>query len=367
MDQVISQIGNPENQILTIEKKNWMIFEVVRNYLYSYIDFQHIYKKYRMQTLQFKDVEGFVTDRDISIPLFKLKQTCHRLFRQNLEEGSTNEERLLDLAIGSIFHEAMKMRENLYQLTVYKPYYLQLHNTTYSPDYEKKLLHEFMKIGTKAEKGLAESMIEIKRLFDETKNHIANILPKYKNNPILMRFLLRNMHLMQGTFGKRNGAKIISNMFEKGIGEAYATEGKSYLISEHYDLAAEFFKHAIKYNSKDSELKFFYFYAYGMDCYYKNKYADMVRALGKALLNIPHIKNHNEYLEKAAEICRRTATECREDKKWKLVTSAEELADKIKSILAGNDAIRLDQNKPPKDAVDISCARIFSSGQDKNA
>lgn len=314
------------------DKRNWIILEIVRDYLYSYINFQDLYEKYKTHTLSFDDVEEFVTDKDPTIPLFNLKESCHMLFRYQEEEHCSDEEKLLDLAVGSIFHEAMKLRENLYQLEVYKPRYLQIQDSKEASDYERNLLQEFIKIGARTEKRLAESMKETKRLLHDTLNQLAHLLPRYKNNHALMRFLLRNKELMQQAFGKRKGLKIIADMFPGGLSEAYAREGQGYLTSEHYDLAAEFFKHALTYRPHDKGFKGYYLYARGMDGFYKNSYTGTMRSFHKLLPLIKDMGDGKGYLEKVEEVCKKIGREYLEDKKRKLGSIAMELADKVRNI-----------------------------------
>jgi len=314
------------------DKKNWIILEMVRDYLYSYIRFQSIYEKFKAQTLSFDDIEEFVTDKDPTLPLFNLKESCHMLFRYQGEEQSSDEEKLLDLAVGSIFHEAMKLRENLYQLKVYKPRYLQIQKSQQTSDYERTLLQEFMKIGIKTEKRLTESMLEIKRLLQDTLEQLAHLLPRYKDNAVLIKFLLHNKDLLQRAFGRRRGLKIIADMFPGGLGEAYDIEGRSYLASEHYDLAAEFFGQALKYKIHDQGLKGIYLYARGMEGYYKNRYKDTLRSFYKLLPLVKSLSDGKGYLEKVEDVCRKIGREYLEDKKRKLGTVALQLADKIKGL-----------------------------------
>jgi len=314
------------------DKKNWIILEIVRDYLYSYIHFRSIYKKYKAQTLSFDDVEEFVNDKDPSLPLFNLKESCHMLFRYHGDEKCSDEEKLLDLAVGSIFHEAMRLRENLYQLEVYKPRYLQIPSNQEASDYESNLLQEFMKIGVRTERRLAESMTETKRLLQDTLKQLAHLLPHYKDNTVLMRFLLRNKDLLQQAFGRRKGLKVIADMFPGGLGEAYDVEGKSYLASEHYDLAAEFFNHALKYRTHDQGLRGRYLYARGMDSYYKNRYQDTLRSFYKLLPLVKALGDGKGYLEKVEEVCRKISREYLEDKKRKLGTGALQLADKVRNL-----------------------------------
>ena len=316
------------------DKRNWIILEIVRDYLYAYIHFQTLYEKYKTHTLSFDDVEAFVTDKDPTVPLFNLKESCHMLFRYQEEEHCSDEEKLLDLAVGSIFHEAMKLRENLYQLEVYKPRYLQIQDSKETSDYERNLLQEFIKIGARTEKRLAESVKETKRLLHDTLNQLAHLLPRYKNNHALMRFLLRNKELMQQAFGKRKGLKIIADMFPGGLAEAYAREGQGYLASEHYDLAAEFFKHALTYRPHDQSFKGYYLYARGMDGFYQNRYTGTLRSFHKLLPLIKDMGDGKGYLEKVEEVCKKIGREYLEDKKKKLGSVAMELADKARNISA---------------------------------
>lgn len=317
------------------DKKNWIILEIVRDYLYSYIRFQSMYEKYKAHTLSFDDVEEFVTDKDPTLPLFNLKQSCHMLFRYQGEEQCSDEEKLLDLAVGSIFHEAMKIRENLYQLEVYKPRYLQIQSSQETSDYERNLLQDFMKIGVRTEKRLAEGMTETKRLLRDTLKQLAHLLPRYKDNPVLMRFLLRNKELLQQAFGKRKGLMVIADMYPGGLAEAYDVEGRGYLASEHYDLAAEFFNHALKYRTHDQVLKGLYLYARGMDAYYKNRYSDTLRAFHKLLPLVEDLGDGKGYPDKVEEVCRKIGREYLEDKKRKLGHVALQLADKVRSLSAG--------------------------------
>jgi tetratricopeptide (TPR) repeat protein len=184
----------------------------------------------------------------------------------------------------------------------------------------------------KTEKRLAESMMEIKRLLQDTLKQLAHLLPRYKDNAVLIKFLLHNKALLQQAFGRRRGLKIVADMFPGGLGEAYDVEGRSYLASEHYDLAAEFFGQALKYRAQDQGLKGIYLYARGMDGYYKNRYKETLRSFYKLLPLARSLGNGKGYLEKVEEVCRKIGREYLEDKKKKLGTIAVQLADKMKSV-----------------------------------
>jgi tetratricopeptide (TPR) repeat protein len=318
------------------DKSNWVILEIIRDYLYSYINFQSFYEKYKNGTLIFEnDVERFINDKDSALPLYSLKQSCHMFFRYQEGEDISDEEKLFDLAIGAIFHEAMKIRESLYMLQVYKPRFMQIGGDKSTSDHERHLLREFKKMGIRTEKRLAESMTEVRRLFKETLEQLTGFLPRYKDNPVLIRFLLRNKELLQQAFGERKGMKIISDLFSGGLAEAYDVEGRSYLRSEHYDLAADFFRQALRYRPDDRELKVLNLFARGMDGYFKNKYQETLRNFHRLLPLVGNLEDGGGYRAKAEEVCRKIGRTYLEDRKKKLGMIALQLADTIKGSLNG--------------------------------
>lgn len=312
-------------------KKNWVVLEIVRDFLLSYIHFKSIHGKYKRKILNFKDLDEFITDKDSTLPLFNLKESCHMLYRYQEGESCRDEEKLLDLAVGSIFHEAMKIREYLYQLEVYKPRYMQIQTMLGTSEYERDLFRQFEKIGIRAERGLTESMADAKRLFQDTLKQLADLLPRYRDNAVLMKFLLRNKDLLQTAYGKRKGLKVIDGIFSGNLGEAYEVEGKGYLESEHYDLAAEFFHHALKYRPHNEGLKGLYLYARGMDRYYRNRYHESLRSFHKLLPLANRLKKDGKgYLEKVEEVCRKVGREYLEDKKRKMALVALQLAERVR-------------------------------------
>ena len=135
------------------------ILEIVRGLLLSEVAFREILKKYKEGRLRFSDIGVWVDDKGQSL-LYNLKEQCHSLFRYKGKKPIQKKEWLLDLVIGSIFHEAMKLRENIYQMEVYRPRYLQYKSKFGKPDYEKDYLQLFERIIQKAKQGVAEGMLE---------------------------------------------------------------------------------------------------------------------------------------------------------------------------------------------------------------
>jgi hypothetical protein len=165
------------------------ILAMVRGLLLSEIAFQEISKKYKEGQLRFSDIGNWVDDKGQSL-LYDLKEKCHSLFRQEKRGPSNKNEWLLDLVIGSIFHEAMKFRESIYQMEVYRPRYLQYKRKANKSAYEKSYLHQFERIISRAEQGVAEGMEETRTLFREAMSQLVVFFKENSKNPFLVRFLL---------------------------------------------------------------------------------------------------------------------------------------------------------------------------------
>ncbi|MEE9200348.1 MAG: hypothetical protein V3V45_02785, partial [Candidatus Brocadiales bacterium] len=144
--------------IKTEEKdRDRKVVEIVKLFLRSAIFYRRLFSDYQEDNLRFDKIQELVDDKGQSM-LFNLKKSCQMLFRNN--NYSTEQERLFDLAIGSIFHEAMIIRENCYQLEVYMPKVSLLKEKTAKTSYEKKFLREVNHILVRAKKRLSEELRE---------------------------------------------------------------------------------------------------------------------------------------------------------------------------------------------------------------
>ncbi|MGB9628318.1 MAG: hypothetical protein ACPL6D_06630 [Thermodesulfobacteriota bacterium] len=309
------------------ESRNRMILEIVREFLLSELGFQEIFKKYKEGRLRFQDIGNWVDDKGQSL-LYNLKENCHKTFRYSNMVSSQKKEWLLDLAIGSIFHEAMKIRENLYQLEVYRPKYLQYKLKAGKTDYEKNYLKQFERIISRAEQGLSEGMEETHSLFRDATAQLVDVLKENSKNIFLIRFLLENQPLLQKVYGLKRARAIIERMFKRGFLDAYLLVAHSYLKSEHYDLASFYFSKALKMAPRQSELLFLYCFCLGMKAYYNNAYSKALSCFEK-LLSIKS-KRKKDDLKKVEEVCQRMTNEMEDEKDLRIFHRITYLVERIK-------------------------------------
>jgi tetratricopeptide (TPR) repeat protein len=316
------------------KNRNRDLLEMVRRLLLAEAAFQDIFGKYKEGKLRFSDIGDWVDDRGQSL-LYTLKEQSHSLFRGGEKGAVDRNEWLLDLAIGSIFHEAMKLRENIYQMEVYRPSYLQFKSkmgkTAYG--YERNYLQQFERIISRAKQGVQEGMEETRSLFNDALEQLIDFFKKNSKNPYLVRFLLEHQPLLQGVYGRRKAKEIFNLMFKKGLVNAYSLAGRSYLQSGHYDLASLYFSKAIKMEPSNHGLKFFMNFSLGMKAYYKNAYSKTMSYFAELVHLKLNKKLKKDYLRKAEEVCHRISSELKEEGKVKTIARCRFLADEIKKML----------------------------------
>jgi len=305
------------------------ILEIVRGLLLSEVAFQEIFKKYKEGCLRFSDIGVWIDDKGQSL-LYNLKEQCHSLFRNKGKKSAYKNEGLLDLVIGSIFHEAMKLRENIYQMEVYRPKYLQYKSKVGKSDYEKDYLQQFERIILKTKRGVVEGMEETRSLFQDAMAQLIDLFKEGANNTILVRFLLENLTLLQKVYGSKKAKEIFDLMFKKGFLDAYQLAGQSYLQSEHYDLSSNYFLKALKMDPQNHDLRFLLNFSLGMNEYYRNAYSKSLSYFSKLIPLKLNGKLKKEYLRKVEEVCHKIFSELKEERGLKGARKAGSLVDRIR-------------------------------------
>ncbi len=260
----------------------WSLAKLIEEVLEAWLTFRGLFEKYRDGTLSFKDLASFVDDKDPSSPLYRLKELSHKLFR-NPQSEVPLEGRLLDLTIGSIFHEAMKMREDLYQLEVYWPYYQRLKKEALL-GYREQLGDEFQKLKQKATKSLRDGFLETKRLFKSTLIQSKAILfTEGRKNPIILRLLMAKGRLFRKAYGREGFKRLLLDVFPEGFEEALKGAAMSFTEAMHLKQAQGLWARYLRLRPEDAEARFFHLYCKGYRAYLEHRYSHMLEAFEKAV------------------------------------------------------------------------------------
>jgi hypothetical protein len=253
------------------------LVEIVRDFLRAHRELRAIAALHRSGELHFERVKSLVGDGEEAV-LFRLKERCHTLFR---DEGGARvgREALLDLAIGALFHEAMKFRENFYQLAVYGPKVRALRAA--ARDDGEELFREFEKILADSSVRLAEALHETEVLLQQTAVELQLLLRTQSHNGLVARLLVEQGGELAGVFG-RDLPTLLTDVFG-GVAAGYERAARSYVDSGYFGEAAEAFAVALAAGGGGAEPSALRDYAEGMQAFVERDYGRAVERLRRWL------------------------------------------------------------------------------------
>jgi len=252
--------------------------DVIRDFLIAHRELRGLFALFRTSRLRFEDLDPVFVDDERSV-LFRLKERCHALFRplSGRSRGARHREVLFDLAVGSLFHEVMKFRENFYQLEVYGPQVRALRGQ--ADDEADALFEEFEKILDAVSARLGEGLDEAEALLAQTRSQLALLLGEHADDGLVMRCLIENRALVEEVFGEAFDA-LLGRLQPGRAARGFGLAGRSYLESGHYAEAERVFAEAEARGGDAAELRRQAAYARGMRAYLAGEYGRSVDELG---------------------------------------------------------------------------------------
>jgi hypothetical protein len=250
------------------------LVHIVRDFLEAHRLMQDLFSRHRNGVLRFEDLRELVGDDDRSV-LFRLKERCHAAFRNSREASglTLQREALFDLAVGSLFHEAMKLRENFYQREVYGPRVRALRSRAGGEAPE--LFEEFDRLLDGVSARLDEGLRESEVLLARTVEQLRLLLAVHRTDGAVARFLVENANAVEAAFESAIDALLSETYGSRAA--ALALTGSSYLDSGYYASAIAALEQAAP--QKQSELEPLLAYARGMEAYLKRDYPASLASL----------------------------------------------------------------------------------------
>jgi tetratricopeptide (TPR) repeat protein len=250
------------------------LVHIVRDFLDAHQLMERLFARPTAE-LRFEDLQELVGDSEASV-LFRLKERCHELFRgDGASTTAADREALFDLAVGSLFHEAMSFRENFYQGQVYGPRVRELRERA-DPD-SSPLFEEFEKILGAVDGRIREGREEAFALRDQTALQLRHMLALHADNGLLARFLVEHASDAETVFGLP-----FEELLAKIHGSAaagYRRAGDSYLEGGHYTAALDAYQQAAALGEQDADLDARLSFSRGLAAYLDRDYATCVTQL----------------------------------------------------------------------------------------
>ncbi len=218
-----------------------------RQALAGFIEAALYFHEIKEKTSIFEDLKSWLGSEKNKGPLWLLKDICHALWRDDLER--TPRGVFFDWLIGSIFHEAMKLKEAAYLLERYRPLYEALErNYDYLP--EDFGYSEFFE---DIIEDRSRHLRRLQRLFQRAEKALFNLLPQMKDNPLVLRFLLEDQKNLEKLWGPDSLLEIFDLMFPGQPEMGFILAGESYLEGHWFDRARGAFVSALNLNPQARE------------------------------------------------------------------------------------------------------------------
>jgi len=251
------------------------ILEIVRDFVEVHRLVRELSEWHRASGLRFDELAGLIEDDEGSV-LFRLKERTHALFRAPGREGRgpTHREALFDLAVGSLFHEAMKLRENVYQREIYGPRVRALQSQ--AGEESKALFDEFERMLGAIEASVDEGVRELETLVQRTADQLRLLIAEPPDDGAT-RFMTERPEEVERVFGV-SLADQLEEMYGS-VAKGFERAGRSYLASGFFTAAAGCFERALSQSDADPAVEPLRNYARGMEAYVARDYAASVRHL----------------------------------------------------------------------------------------
>jgi hypothetical protein len=239
---------------MSLEKKNsWLedrrdlfVCNLLREFYKAYTSFLLLYEGYTAtQELSFADVEHLVGSETSKGVLWRLKDRCHQLWRM-VDPKVDLHGCLLDWMLGALFHEAMKLKENVYMYQFYGPVAQEMAAQEHDRHARFATLdsRQFMR---RTFEEMQRQMDIMGAKFVEANHLIRIMLPDQAGNALLVRYLLEHDSVSLELWAEPLEA-LLASMYNGAPEAGYMQGARSYLQGHWHEKALGAFQKALALN-----------------------------------------------------------------------------------------------------------------------
>ena len=239
------------------ERRPILLKELVHQMLLAKLFFEELYENYKKSgQIPFKKLTSWIGTETNKGSLWNLKDSSHLLFRNNASKVFFYES-IFDWTLGSIFHEGMKLKEDVYLTEFYQKEGKAFIDGVNIPEDVniQELLEEYRIIITRAKESAHEEMDNLRYLFAKGMEQLQRLIVRFKDDGLLIRFLVENDELYSRVYGQGALKEIFGNMYERGLEDAYLRVGKNYREGGWYSEALIILKRALELNPNNEEIR----------------------------------------------------------------------------------------------------------------
>ena len=219
--------------------------DLVEKFFYCREIFAVIWEKYQKEgKVDGEILEKFVGTAENKGELWELKDLTHALLDRPAKK--ITHDFAFERAIHLLFHNLMSFKEHIYVINQFT----NILSQKYSPsDRELTLaLKNFQKLISLMKEEIPEEIKLAYSMFEIAKELLRSMFPRWKSNPLIIKYLLDNSSILEKNYGKNASRKILEEIFPEGIEYAYLVVVEWCKKSGRHETGLKYLRKAEKIN-----------------------------------------------------------------------------------------------------------------------
>ena len=182
-------------------------------------------------------------------PLWLLKDLCQHIWSENRQDQQVGDS-LIEWLISSIFHEAVKLKEDVHILNSYAAAAFWSDGPT--PVSRLTRIIDRKGLIRRVAVDVMRQMEHLALLFGQTSNMLRTLLPALAGNSLLVRFLVEHEDMVEYLWSEEL-ASVFSDMFFGQAAQGFCAAGQSYMSGQWYTRALVMYRRAAATDSACAE------------------------------------------------------------------------------------------------------------------
>ena len=210
------------------ERKEILVRELLAGFIDAWTTFRGIHSNYKLQGVpNYASCEKWIGTENKKGPLWRLKELSNTIARRagsqpNMYEG------LFDWTIGSIFHECLKIREDVYRLThPLDTAFVFMDNGVSFPEI-REAVKEWEGRMAQIRISLRAALNEVDKLFTSSWKALKGALLIHRDMGLVMRYLTENKDHIVALLGSDGWDAFMKGLHPMGEADTWYLAGLSY-------------------------------------------------------------------------------------------------------------------------------------------
>jgi hypothetical protein len=228
------------------ERKEILIRELVASFVEAWCTFNALYRRQKDEGKpHYAAWESWIGTENRKGHLWRLKDLSQSIVRRPGSNPSMHEV-LLDWTLGAIFHECLKIREDLFQLS----HPLDVGEKTAEDELPevREAIEEWVKRIAQIRVSLYSGLEEVHRLFQSSWKGLKGTLFTHREMGLLMRYLAENRDQLVALLGEEEWEVFMRDLHPEGESDTWSLAGESYHRGGWFERAKWAFEKALSMN-----------------------------------------------------------------------------------------------------------------------